>query len=304
MFINKRGSTETYEEECSNVRKVNRVLIITIIGVFILTIILAANNTSIVERKLFNLIADGANYELSYSNIYEDLAIDNNRQGNYIQLSDEELGIYVLFRYDEDISLESLNKQGMYTVKKQIEDMKKLQDSDTMLMNIDRTFNRIYSNNVGGDYKVIKIGIDSNNKRIELKSNLLSSVGVGNLGKQRKIKKASEVTKWFSYTGSKAYMLRQLKNIVENSGLKGRGDNFKYSDESETDKDKFSTHTEIIVAEKSEFRIFGNNSGNTHKKTKGVLLGVCPNNEEAIEKLNRTVKLLSFILYLEGTVFL
>ena len=173
MFINKRGSTETYEEECNNVRKVNRVLIITIIGVFILTIILAANNTSIVERKLFNLIADGANYELSYSNIYEDLAIDNNRQGNYIQLSDEELGIYILFRYDEDISLESLNKQGMYTVKKQIEDMKKLQDSDTMLMNIDRTFNRIYSNNVGGDYKVIKIGIDSNNKRIELKKVLL-----------------------------------------------------------------------------------------------------------------------------------
>lgn len=303
MFINKRGSTETYEEERSNVRKVNRVLIIAIILIFVLTLILAANNTSMIERKLFNLISDGAKYELSYSNIYEDLAVDNNRQGNYIQLSDEEMGIYVLFRYDEDINLENLNRQGMYTVKKQIEDMKKLQNSDIMLMNIDRTFNRIYNNNVGGDYKVTKIGTDSNNKRIVLKSNLLSSVGVGNLGRQRKIKKASEVTKWFSYTGSKAYMLRKLKDIVENSGLKGRGDNFKYSDEVDTDKDKFSTHTEIIVAEKGDFKLFGN-TGNTHKTTKGVLLGVCPNNEVAIEKLDKTVTLLSFILYLEGTVFL
>lgn len=230
MEIGKRGRLSTYEQEYYT-RKVISLLITAVLVLVIMCFMVIANYTSLLERSLFEHIADKYGYTLSYSSAYELLANDNSDEGNYIQLSDEENGIYILFRYDEDskklveIVDDVTNTSSIYTVKTTVSKDKAIQTEESIINNIDKEFNPLNPskvksgrNSVGGGYSIVKLDTVMNQHRVDYTSNLLSNLQ--NYSKSKKYNLAVSddvlsIDNWIDSSKSISYQLSILKSIVE-----------------------------------------------------------------------------------------
>jgi hypothetical protein len=280
MEIGKRGRLSTYEQEYYT-RKAISLLITTILVLAIMCFMVVANYTSLLERNLFQHIADKYGYTLSYSSAYELLSSDNSEEGNYIQLSDEENGIYILFRYDEDskelveIIDEVTNTSSIYAVKTTVSKDKTIQTEESIINNIDKEFNPLNPNdvkdgrdNIGGGYSIVKLDTVMSQHRVDFTSNLLSNLKNYTSSKKYNLASSEDilsVTKWIDSSKSINYHLSILKSIVETrsddngtdyqivySGSSGNGKIVTAGDIDDTESTEVETETkEIETIDKS-----------------------------------------------------
>ena len=232
MEIGRAGKLSTYEKEYYTKKAIGLSITAFLLILFI-SFFIIANYTSLFERKIFEGIADRYGYKLSYSNTYEVLASKNTDQGNYIQLSDAENQIYILFRFDEnstelvEIFDNVTNTKSLYAVTTQVSDNNRIRSEEEILFNIDREFNPLNStsvkgnkNNIGGGYSIVKLDTVMSQHRIEYMSNLLRSISEHNnkKGSENRAMVSEEVLtikNWFNYNNSINYQLGILKDIVE-----------------------------------------------------------------------------------------
>lgn len=228
MEIGSVGELSTYEKEYYT-KKAISLSITAFILICTISAFIIANYTSLFERKVFERIATKYEYELSYSNNYELLDNDNAKQGNYIQLTDKENGIYILFRYDEDSAKiievvdDITNNASLYEVSTTIEDGKRIKSEEEIIYNIDKEFNSLNKlglsstrNSTGGGYSITKIDNIMGQHRINYMSNLLSSVNEhSDMTSATSTEHVLAVKNWFDYDNSINYQLGILKEIVE-----------------------------------------------------------------------------------------
>lgn len=224
MEIGRKEKYAYYEKQLYY-RKVTILIILIIITVSLLSSLIIANYTSVFERGIFEKIAKKYGYELSYNNVYEVLASNNKSQGNYIQLTDKENGIYILFRYDEDTTELFRGIDGadekFYAVTSRKEQYNKLQNEGSILINIDKEFNPKYDTGVdpsrvriGRGYSITALDMIMGQHRIEFLSNF--DIGVNrNRPSTQLYGETVPVSKWFNYENSSSYSLNILKQLVE-----------------------------------------------------------------------------------------
>lgn len=245
MEIGKAGQLSTYEKEYYT-KKAIGLSITAFLLIFLISFFIIANYTSLFERKIFETIANKYNYTLSYSNTYEVLASKNAEQGNYIQLSDPENQIYILFRFDEnstelvEIFDEVTNTKSLYAVTTTVDNKNKIRSEEEIIYNIDKEFNPLNStgvkgnvNNIGGGYSIIKLDTVMNQHRIDYMSNLLKNISEHNTKDSEHKAMASDevlaVKNWFNYSNSINYQLGILKAIVETKTNYNNGTQVIYS---------------------------------------------------------------------------
>lgn len=231
MEVGKAGQLSTYEKEYY-MKKVIGLSITAFLLIFLISFFIIVNYTSLLERKIFEGIADRYGYTLSYSNTYELLSSKNADQGNYIQLSDPDNQIYILFRFDEtstklvEIFDDVTDTKSLYAVTTTVDDKNKLRSEEEILYNIDKEFNPLNStsvkgnaNNIGGGYSIVKLDTVMNQHRIEYMSNLLRNISNHSTKNDKNNTMASDdvlaVKNWFNYSNSINYQLGILKAIVE-----------------------------------------------------------------------------------------
>ena len=231
MEIGRADKLSTHEREYY-VKKAIGLGITAFMLILFISFFIIANYTSLFERKIFEEIAEKYGYKLSYSNTYEVLASKNADQGNYIQLSDEENQIYILFRFDEDsVELVEIfdsvtNTKNLYAITTKVTDENRIRTEEEILVNIDKEFNPLNStsvkgnaNNIGGGYSILNIDSVMNQHRIEYMSNLLKTISESNKKVSENKSMTSEevlsVKNWFNYSNSINYQLGILKAIVE-----------------------------------------------------------------------------------------
>lgn len=231
MEVGRAGKLSTYEREYYT-KKVIGLSITAFLLIIFISFFIIANYTSLFERKIFEGIADKYNYNLSYSNTYEILVSENADQGNYIQLSDPNNKIYILFRFDEnstelvEIFDSVTNTKNLYAVTTQVSDSNRIRSEEEILFNIDKEFNPLNStsvkgnsNSVGGGYSIIKLDTVMNQHRIEYMSNLLKNISENSKKDNENTEMTSEdvlsVKNWFNYNNSINYQLGIMKAIVE-----------------------------------------------------------------------------------------
>lgn len=247
MEIGKAGQLSTYEKEYYT-KKAIGLSITAFLFIFLISFFIIANYTSLFERKIFEGIANKYRYTLSYSNTYEVLASKNADQGNYIQLSDPENQIYILFRFDEnstelvEIFDDVTNTKSLYAVTTTVDDRNKIRSEEEILYNIDKEFNPLNStgvkgnvNNIGGGYSIIKLDTVMNQHRIEYMSNLLKNISEHSAKDSEHTVMVSDevlaVKNWFNYSNSINYQLGILKAIVETEAHYNNGTQIIYSGE-------------------------------------------------------------------------
>lgn len=245
MEIGKAGQLSTYEKEYYT-KKAIGLSITAFLIIFLISFFIIANYTSLFERKIFEGIANKYGYTLSYSNTYEVLASKNADQGNYIQLSDPENQIYILFRFDEnstelvEIFDDVTNTKSLYAVTTTVDDRNKIRSEEEILYNIDKEFNPLNStgvkrnvNNIGGGYSIIKLDTVMNQHRIEYMSNLLKNISEHSAKDSEHTVMVSDevlaVKNWFNYSNSINYQLGILKAIVETEAHYNNGTQIIYS---------------------------------------------------------------------------
>lgn len=245
MEIGKAGQLSTYEKEYYTKKDI-RLSITAFLLIFLISFFIIANYTSLFERKIFEGIANKYGYTLSYSNTYEVLASKNADQGNYIQLSDPENQIYILFRFDEnstelvEIFDDVTNTKSLYAVTTTVDDRNKIRSEEEILYNIDKEFNPLNStgvkgnvNNIGGGYSIIKLDTVMNQHRIEYMSNLLKNISEHSAKDSEHTVMVSDevlaVKNWFNYSNSINYQLGILKAIVETEAHYNNGTQIIYS---------------------------------------------------------------------------
>lgn len=245
MEIGKAGQLSTYEKEYYT-KKAIGLSITAFLLIFLISFFIIANYTSLFERKIFEGIANKYGYTLSYSNTYEVLASKNADQGNYIQLSDPENQIYILFRFDEnstelvEIFDDVTNTKSLYAVTTTVDDRNKIRSEEEILYNIDKEFNPLNStgvkgnvNNIGGGYSIIKLDTVMNQHRIEYMSNLLKNISEHSAKDSEHTVMVSDevlaVKNWFNYSNSINYQLGILKAIVETEAHYNNGTQIIYS---------------------------------------------------------------------------
>ncbi len=245
MEIGKAGQLSTYEKEYYT-KKAIGLSITAFLLIFLISFFIIANYTSLFERKIFEGIANKYGYTLSYSNTYEILASKNADQGNYIQLSDTENQIYILFRFDEnstelvEIFDDVTNTKSLYAVTTTVDDRNKIRSEEEILYNIDKELNPLNStgvkgnvNNVGGGYSIVKLDTVMNQHRIEYMSNLLKNISEHSVEDNEHTVMVSDevlaVKNWFNYSNSINYQLGILKAIVETEAYYNNGTQIIYS---------------------------------------------------------------------------
>lgn len=245
MEIGKAGQLSTYEKEYYT-KKAIGLSITAFLLIFLISFFIIANYTSLFERKIFEGIANKYGYTLSYSNTYEVLASKNADQGNYIQLSDPENQIYILFRFDEnstelvEIFDDVTNTKNLYAVTTTVDDRNKIRSEEEILYNIDKEFNPLNStgvkgnvNNIGEGYSIIKLDTVMNQHRIEYMSNLLKNISEHSAKDSEHTVMVSDevlaVKNWFNYNNSINYQLGILKAIVETEAHYNNGTQIIYS---------------------------------------------------------------------------
>lgn len=245
MEIGKAGQLSTYEKEYYT-KKAIGLSITAFLLIFLISFFIIANYTSLFERKIFEGIANKYGYTLSYSNTYEVLASKNADQGNYIQLSDQENQIYILFRFDEnstelvEIFDDVTNTKSLYAVTTTVDDRNKIRSEEEILYNIDKEFNPLNStgvkgnvNNIGGGYSIVKLDTVMNQHRIEYMSNLLKNISEHSAKDSEHTVMVSDevlaVKNWFNYSNSINYQLGILKAIVETEAEYNNGTQIIYS---------------------------------------------------------------------------
>lgn len=231
MEIGKAGQLSTYEKEYYT-KKVIGLSITAFLLIFLISFFIIVNYTSLFERKIFEGIANKYGYTLSYSNTYELLASKNADQGNYIQLSDPDNQIYILFRFDEtstklvEIFDDVTDTKSLYAVTTTVSDKNRLRSEEEILYNIDKEFNPLNNtsvkgntSNIGGGYSIVKLDTVMNQHRIEYMSNLLKNISDHSTKDDNNTVMASDdvlaVKNWFNYSNSINYQLGILKAIVE-----------------------------------------------------------------------------------------
>ena len=245
MEIGKAGQLSTYEKEYYT-KKAIGLSITAFLLIFLISFFIIANYTSLFERKIFEGIANKYGYTLSYSNTYEVLASKNADQGNYIQLSDPENQIYILFRFDEnstelvEIFDDVTNTKSLYAVTTTVDDRNKIRSEEEILYNIDKELNPLNStgvkgnvNNIGGGYSIVKLDTVMNQHRIEYMSNLLKNISEHSAKDSEHTVMVSDevlaVKNWFNYSNSINYQLGILKAIVETEAHYNNGTQIIYS---------------------------------------------------------------------------
>lgn len=245
MEIGKAGQLSTYEKEYYT-KKAIGLSITAFLLIFLISFFIIANYTSLFEREIFEGIANKYGYTLSYSNTYEILASKNADQGNYIQLSDPENQIYILFRFDEnstelvEIFDDVTNTKSLCAVTTTVDDRNKIRSEEEILYNIDKEFNPLNStgvkgnvNNVGGGYSIVKLDTVMNQHRIEYMSNLLKNISEHSVEDNEHTVMVSDevlaVKNWFNYSNSINYQLGILKAIVETEAYYNNGTQIIYS---------------------------------------------------------------------------
>ena len=245
MEIGKKEKYAYFEKQYY-ARRLTILIILTIIVILLLSLFIIANYTSVFERSIFNNIASRHNLDLSYSNIYELSSADNKEQGNYIQLTDESNGIYILFRYDEDGSeifknIDNGGNNKFYVVNTKRQYSNIIQSEDSILSNIDTEFNNlnkldIESNrtSIGGGYTISSLDTVMGQHRITYLSNMYTEL-------QNRIKHSDlepnnddtimPVRNWFNYENNPSYMISILKSLVEAEPRENNNTSVKYNGE-------------------------------------------------------------------------
>lgn len=334
MEIGSRNELSAYEIGYYT-RKAIWLTITAVLLTIVLSYILIANYTSLIERKSFKHIADKYNYELSYSNIYELLSSDNTREGNYIQLADYENQIYILFRYDEETEIlkgidDNTHKDSFYAISK--EETNNIKSENSILRNIDKEFNQLSqigvkgnTESTGGGYSIVLIDTINKQHRICYTNNLL------NRKEKKEVtnKEVYKVQQLFNYDESINYKLGILKSIVEtennDSSLNGRiyytgegrdnkeNENKDQKDDNlkgfvtnnekymkEYDSKRYTTYNTIILNPDSNIL----HSGSPNDTNSGVIIGTCNNNSESISKMESTINIIIKIALLEKTMLM
>lgn len=231
MEVGRAGKLSTYEKEYYTKKAIGLSITAFLLIIFI-SFFIIANYTSLFERNIFEWVANKYGYNLSYSNTYEILASKNADQGNYIQLSDPENQIYILFRFDENSTelVEIIdgvtNTKSLYAITTTVSDENRIRSEEEILFNIDMEFNPLNStsvcgnsSNVGGGYSIVKLDTVMNQHRIEYMSNLLRNISEHNKKDNENTVMVSEdaisIKNWFNYSNSINYQLGILKAIVE-----------------------------------------------------------------------------------------
>lgn len=242
MEVGRAGKLSTYEKEYYT-KKAIGLSITAFLLILTFSFLIIANYTSLFERKIFEHIADKYGYKLSYSNTYELLASKNADQGNYIQLSDSENEIYILFRFDEDsVELVEIidgvtNTKSLYAITTTVSNENRIRSEEEILYNIDKEFNPLNAtsvsgnkSNIGGGYSIVKLDTVMNQHRIEYMSNLLKSISEHS--KVNTVMSSDEVLSvknWFNYSNSINYQLGILKDIVETEAVYNTNTQIVYS---------------------------------------------------------------------------
>lgn len=230
MEIGRAGKLSTYEKELYT-KKIIGLSITAFLMLVFISFFIIVNYTSLLERKVFEYIADTQGYELSYSNTYELLSSKNADQGNYIQLSDKDNNIYILFRYDEtsteliEIVDNISNTSKMYAVTPIVNENNKIKTEKDIINNIDKEFSPLGSasvisgrKNTGGGYSIIAIDNIMNQHRINYKSNLLTDKEtVQEYSNRLSNNGVLAVSQWFNHRNTINYQLAILKALVETS---------------------------------------------------------------------------------------
>ena len=302
MEIGRAGKLSTYEKEYYT-RKIIGLSITAFLLIIIISFLIITNYTSLIERKLFEHIADKYGYKLSYNNTYELLSSDNTNQGNYIQLSDEKNNIYILFRYDEDsvklveIADKVTNTSNLYAVSTKVKHSSKIKTEEDILYNINQEFNPLSTvsvsgdkSSVGGGYAILKIDTVMNQHRINYTSNLLNKIAEHSTpndsdNNEYKLLKSNDTLKienWFNYDNSINYQLGILKSIVETEASHKYSNDIVYNDCSGAD----SSVTIIDINDTEDNKQEDKN--NEDKTVDESLKGFINNKEDILKKYKDT----------------